>query len=43
MLSTNDVFHAARGRTTRRAQLQQAALLMAPRTDEAVDHANAYS
>ena len=46
MLSTNDVLHVAcdrRGQTTRRAQLQQAALLMAPRTDEAVDHANAYS
>jgi len=26
-----------------RAQLQQATLLMAPRADEALDHANAYS
>jgi hypothetical protein len=46
MLTTDDVFHVARdrrGRTTRRAQLEQAAPPMAPWTDEAVDHANAYT
>ena len=44
MLITNYIFQIAHdrlGRTTRRAQLEQAALPMAPRTDEAVNHANA--